>query len=386
MAVYDESQLPAGGEIWLVDNAHWYVVYRHNGIPMLWHIENSARLEAIFGAKPIAPQYRVSSAEVRRQGGIHTGVSSGIKPPSAAGEAYDPIALLLGGGDYERMVVVQPWLKDREILSVYVQAALEGRTPYDWEIQATNWWRSRTEAERKWVATVGADPETAQRMLQDTHIITRDAMMKAGIRAPHEALVTVFAAKLTTGQWTKEYWQAQMNLLADPYADPRGQAALDSDVVKLIHRIGNVDQTRKGEDEVKEMVHRWLGPKTASGWTEENIKHWAGQFRNDPDAKTNLGELLRRQFQVMFPVYADNPYADYESVAGAWRGFVNSIWGQDPDESDELFLRVVGMNDAQAAGELLRSEGLKRGIGKVVNEVTQGLGQQFNFGVRERAV
>lgn len=371
---YDTGIIPEGGEIWQVGTGV-FVVYHHNGTPLAWWIEDPKRVEEIFGGKPIRFNRTMSDEEFRRTGAVQMGASRSLKEH---GDDFLKVFL----GNFEKAAQVMPWLKDREVLSLYMAAALEGRTPHDWELQTTKWWRSRTEGERQWVKTLFQDPSTAQRLLNDSRVITLDAMQKAGISGYNDDLVNFVADKLTTGQWSKEYYQSQIALLADPFAHPLGQAALDPQLKKF---AGRIDQTRKGEDEVREFVNRWVGPAVANGWKDDHVKYWAGKFRNDPDAKTNLGELLRKQFQSMFPVYADNPMADYESVAGAWRSVVNATWGQDPDERDPMFLKIIAMNDGQAAGELLRQEGLKRGVGKVVEEAVQGLAQQFNFGVRPRA-
>jgi hypothetical protein len=58
------------------------------------------------------------------------------------------------------------------------------------------------------------------------------------------------------------------------------------------------------------------------------------------------------------------------------------MWGQAPDEKDPLFMQVVKLNDLQAAQELLRKEGLSRGVGTVVTQGLAAIGSALGNGVR----
>ncbi|MFO7165527.1 MAG: hypothetical protein DIU75_019605, partial [Mycolicibacterium hassiacum] len=143
-----------------------------------------------------------------------------------------------------------------------------------------------------------------------------------------------------------------------------------------------LDRTREREDEVRQMIQRWLGPAYAANWTDQHIAEWAGRLRNDPDAKQELEDVLRKHRMALFPEY-DNPNLTYEDIAAPWRGVVQQIWGQTADETDPLFMRIVRTNDLATAEQILRTEGLRRGIGTVVNDVMAAATSAFGGGVQE---
>lgn len=132
-----------------------------------------------------------------------------------------------------------------------------------------------------------------------------------------------------------------------------------------------VDENLGQVDRVKDLMRRWLGPFFSDGYDEQWIAEWAGKLRNDPDAETELVELLKERKQAVLPEYGkDQPY---EAIAGPWKSLFTRVWGQQADESDPIFHKILRMNDAAEATKLLRKEGLKRGVGTVVNSAIGGL-------------
>ncbi len=379
-----QEKFPGGGELWFNHERNmWFLAYRvpQNGRWMLYWIDSDQQLKDIVGDVPIhggLADRQFNNAEAAQWGLLESGHARQLLNTSA-----HPFTALTA--DWEKTVRARPWLADPEVLAIHVDAILEGRgEPTIDEWASTNWWRTHSEKERQWITLWHQDISTALKRLDDTRAITRNALIEAGVRDPDVTLVDLMASNLANGRWTEEYWKTQIKYVADPFSlpDPNAQ---DFQVRKLLDALRQIgqgpDTTQKGVDKVTEAVQRYLGPAFAGGWKDENIQYWAGQIRNDPDAEQRLKSMLQQQFQALFPVYKDNPNADYETVAAPWRSYVSQLWGQDPDETDPLFLKVVAMNDAQAAAETLRKEGLTRGIGKVVNEAAEALGSQFGFGV-----
>ena len=62
---------------------------------------------------------------------------------------------------------------------------------------------------------------------------------------------------------------------------------------------------------------------------------------------------------------------------------MQQIWGQTADETDPLFMRIVRTNDLATAEQILRTEGLRRGIGTVVNDVMAAATSALGGGVQE---
>lgn len=136
-----------------------------------------------------------------------------------------------------------------------------------------------------------------------------------------------------------------------------------------------------GLEEVRQLALQWLGPVYGGGWSDAQLGEWAGKIRQNENAREDLIETLRSQRMALFPQY-ENENLTYEDIAGPWRGFMQQQWGQTPDETDPLFARIVGMNDAMKAGQVLREEGLKRNVGQVVDSALGDLGKAFGDQVR----
>ena len=90
---------------------------------------------------------------------------------------------------YETEVRVKPWLADPEILSLWLGAALEGRSISDAEFQGTEWWRTHTDTERQWLALNASDPATADRLIRDNQMQVADLFAQAGISNASQDLI-----------------------------------------------------------------------------------------------------------------------------------------------------------------------------------------------------
>jgi hypothetical protein len=276
--------------------------------------------------------------------------------------------------NYETEVRVKPWLADPEILGLWYASALEGRSITEAELQGTDWWRTHTEAQRSWLALNASDPATAQSMIDDNRARVSDMFGAAGIENATEGLISIVADKWTTGDWSQIYATNQVMLLADPNKDGTLDPSLN------IWREG-LDTTRAGEDDVKDLIQTWLGPSSAQNWSQKSIDRWASRFRDDPDARIELEDALKRHRLALFPEY-DNANLTYEDIAAPWRGVWSQEWGGTPDETDPLFSRIIRLNDVTAAQKVLRQEGLKRGNGSVSKSLLSDLSSAFGDQVR----
>ena len=155
--------------------------------------------------------------------------------------------------------------------------------------------------------------------------------------------------------------------------DPSSGVTIDSDLKALVGDTG-LDQTQDYEQEVQDLVKRWLGPNFGN-WDQDTIAHWAGELRNDPDAQLALVETLKNQKEALFTGYDRN--ATYDTIAAPWRNMASNMWGQTIDESDPLFHRIINMNDATEAGKALTQAGLDRGNAKVSSDIATRMTNSF---------
>lgn len=367
----DLHQVPPGAEVWEVEGRHflvWYVPFTDPPVPLAWFVSSSEERQALgIDTNKIDRKFKswdqFYATGVLRHGDTRELVNTRVHPWELLKQHY------------EQEVAIKPYLADPEILALWAAAMMEGREITEGELKTTNWWRTHSQAERDWLLLNASDPATAERLISDNRLRVADLLRSAGVANASEALINLIADNWTQGKWTEVYATQQIRLLADPYAE----GELDPELRGMTEGL---DRTREREDEVRQMIQRWLGPAYAANWTDQHIAEWAGRLRNDPDAKQELEDVLRKHRMALFPEY-DNPNLTYEDIAAPWRGVVQQIWGQTADETDPLFMRIVRTNDLATAEQILRTEGLRRGIGTVVNDVMTAATSAFGGGVQQ---
>ena len=367
----DLHQVPPGAEVWEVEGRHflvWYVPFTDPPVPLAWFVSSSEERQALgIDTNKIDRKFKswdqFYATGVLRHGDTRELVNTRVHPWELLKQHY------------EQEVAIKPYLADPEILALWAAAMMEGREITEGELKTTNWWRTHSQAEREWLLLNASDPATAERLISDNRFRVADLLRSSGVANASEALINLIADNWTQGKWTEVYALQQIRLLADPYAE----GELDPELRGMTEGL---DRTREREDEVRQMIQRWLGPAYAANWTDQHIAEWAGRLRNDPDAKQELEDVLRKHRMALFPEY-DNPNLTYEDIAAPWRGVVQQIWGQTADETDPLFMRIVRTNDLATAEQILRTEGLRRGIGTVVNDVMAAATSAFGGGVQE---
>ncbi|MFQ5524367.1 MAG: hypothetical protein ACE5F5_12475 [Acidimicrobiia bacterium] len=361
--------LPPDAEVWRVDQSLWVVWYVPNTdppVPIAWQVPTGdAAALGISGA-----DRTLSSDDFARTGALNMGSTDEIPDPGTGVHPFDALV-----SQYATEVQVKPWLADPEVLAIWAGAAIEGRSVTPAELQTTEWWRTHSATERRWLSLNASDPATAQKLIADNRLQVSNLFQQLGVDNASEDLINFVADQWTTGVWSEAYAVSQIQSLADPST----RIALDPALEDF--RQG-LDTTRGREEEVRSLVNRWLGPAYAQGWTQDIISQWAGELRSNPDAETELIETLRNQRLALFPEY-DNPNLTYEAIAAPWRGVWQQLWGEIPDESSSLFTQIVRTNDLAAAEALLRQEGVKRGNATVVNSLLSDIGAAFGGQVRK---
>jgi hypothetical protein len=276
-----------------------------------------------------------------------------------------------------------PWLLDPEIMALTGAAWLEGRAITAAELAGTAWWKSHSDAQREWLALNAQDPTGAKDLLRDNRIVVAELLRNSGVSNAPDTLVTLLADLFTRGDWSDTLLTQQIGFLADPAK----KGDLESEITDWmegyqanIETAGfELDTTQVREDRVKQLINQWLGPAFGQ-WSNAQIEWWAGTLRNDPDGELRLIEELQRQRLVAFPTYTD-PNLTYEDISSVWRNYFFTVWGQAPDETDSMFVDIINLNDMTQAGQILRREGLSKGIGKVRNEMLGSLGDAFGDAV-----
>jgi len=196
-----------------------------------------------------------------------------------------------------------------------------------------------------------------------------------GIASPPDALVNWVADKAVTGMWTQTYTDQQIALLADPYKP----GTRDTGMVNFIEGVGvgTLDRLSVGEKTVTDLYRRYLGPSLGSA-SDTEIAEKAGLLRSDPDAEQQLKSYLEQQRLAMFGNYT-NPTLTYNDIVQPYKNLVNQVWGQEVDETQDWFIKMVQDNDIEKAYTTLREKGISQGIERVqdqaLNDLQSSIGQ-----------
>ena len=94
-----------------------------------------------------------------------------------------------------------------------------------------------------------------------------------------------------------------------------------------------------------------------------------------------MTRALQGERLALFPQYT-NENITYQDIASPVRAQFQRIWGQEPDEFDNLFMSIAQDADINARAGRLRLEGLNRGIDKVTNDFQEDVLQSFGGQVR----
>ena len=263
----------------------------------------------------------------------------------------------------------QPWLLDADYQAMSLMAVLEGRPLSESEIHQTKWYTDNNNRQRQWMSLFHSDPMTAQQNIESGRINTALMLKNMGMNNASEEVINFIADAYAMGDWSQSYFNNQLKAITDPASG----VTIDSDLTALMGDTG-FDTTQGLEQEVRDLVKRWLGPNFGN-WDQDTIAHWAGVLRNDPDAELSLVETLKNQKETLFSGYDRN--ATYDTIAAPWRNMASNIWGETIDEADPLFHQIINMNDAVEAGKTLTQVGLDRGNAKVSSDIATRMSNSF---------
>lgn len=361
--------LPGQPEVWYEANTgKVYMVYFPPGfnppVPLMYHVKNEEVLKAFFGDQPMGYDKKFSSAQLAAAGAVEFGSTSEI--PSATGDPWTGFVQRM-----ERAKEVMPWLADPGIYGVVAAAYLEGRDPYEWEYEGTEYWSTHTEGERAWLKKAMADPATAAQDRASKIVMVRNTFQQMGVFEPPDDMVTYMADKGVMGLWTDAQISDQIKLSLGVQTG----GTLDAGLTKY-GALSSVNHS----DSIRNLYDTWLGPAFAP--SDADVQRWTNNFLIDPaSAQAQLTEQLRQQRLALFPEYT-NPNSTYQDIAGPWKSYVSGIWGTIPDDTDADFQRMIRLNDASAVAKDARKVGFARDYDRVKQQALGDMQQQMGQNVR----
>lgn len=146
------------------------------------------------------------------------------------------------------------------------------------------------------------------------------------------------------------------------------------DWLRMLNADPQTAQVRREQsrERVRNEALSWLGPYYGN-LSDSELDRWSNMIASNEDqGMVQLQEYLRQTRMAAFPEWTD-PNMGYEQIARIGRQLFTQVWGESPDETDPLFLKVASGRDHVASMELLRKEGWDRGVGQVVQDAVGGL-------------
>ena len=357
---------PETGEIYAV----YFVPDTDPPVPLLMSVPNEEVAKTYFKDGIVVYDREANSAALSTSGAVWWGDVADLKDKEG-----DPWGGFLQ--KMERAREVMPWLEDPEVWNIIAGAYLEGRPVEEWELSTTEWFRSKTEAERAWMTKVAQDPATALQVTQDNKIKLYDYFESKGFTDIDPTLVNYITDKWTTGAWSGAYAERQIDKLSGAGEN----YDLDPELSAWItENEPEITTAQVGLDKVRSMYSDWLGPLYAP--SEEEVARWAGIMRDDSGGgEARLTEHLRSQRMALYPEYADSTLM-WRDIVAPWKALAQNTWGVPVDETDAAFINIVKMNDPNAAQQAMREIGFERGYEAIYEEMIRGIDMGMNRSVR----
>lgn len=371
--------IPGGAEIWEnTYDGYWYAVYRvpGTGTPLAYKIPNHQTLTAIFGpGADWKPDKVTSWGPINVWGVIDAGTTTEL-----ANTSQHPFDAFVDS--FQTEANVKPYLRDPQIQALTIQALLEGRDITPGELASTDWWKTHNDAERRWIELDASDPKTAGQKINDARVQAQQLLGQLGIANAPKSLTDWLADRVTSGTWTQAYQQSQISKLADPYSP----GDLDPALAQQAGGLGLASQ-KDNTSKVDSLLHQWVGPVAASGWTQQMKDDAAGRLRNDPSgaAEDALVKQLQQQRLALLPEY--DPSLSYDAIAANWRGVYQQTMGQPANETDPIFQQMLrvgssppskdGTTGVVGVQQLLLNHGLKVGNTTVTNKALDDIAGMF---------
>lgn len=443
-ALTPTSQLPGvapGAQLWDV-GGRVYVVFQVRGQDRFygWHVTDLTQLGAFGGAEAITRRLTPEEAAATRftSFGVRSSLIQFAQDPEEAftTELERQMRVLPMLADSE--VRARAWGAFLEGRSLGIADIAD--TGY-WTTRTPR----QREWETFVLQQGGMEAAAVQERLTDARLVVRDALIESGWQGtPPGSLAAFLADRFTTGQWSQTRLQDEVLRHTDPThpnASPfagRGlppDAALVTDGARFYVRTGGGDflvtgegqlaqlgggETAEkvegaideagtfgdliaqtdlfdpadpsdpfggrsglgGEEDVWGLMLHWVGPRIASLYDDDWIRHWAGRIRRNPEEVDVLIDTLRAARQEQFPHWS--PELAYADRAPFYRQLYAQHAGFLPEEAnDDFFMSLMQRQDQGQVVQMLRDKGTVEHWEPIMLEVYGGLLDATGGQIRE---
>lgn len=254
---------------------------------------------------------------------------------------------------YKPYLLSQNSSGEYDYLGTVIEAALEGRTVREAELQDTAWYQSKSISEQVAMVNANKDPRQFARDLITSQESITQKMVEAGIATLDPKVIDTLTNNLMYGTFTNDDVDKAIAKLANPrlrYSlDPQVKAALEGKTLDVIEQTVQLENT----------INAYLGPGQAEFYDVDSLQ----QEREANPVWFNQTFLpqLKDQFQATYTQYKGTNVNMYETAAANYRQDWQGITGQAPDETTPQWKQFMATNDVEERRDIAFAESARLG-------------------------
>ena len=273
----------------------------------------------------------------------------------AGAQPYDHLVnALMEEAKYSEWILSEDENGRLDFLAVAIEAALEGQTVRQADLERTTWWQTHTPTERAAAELFASDPaQYAQKSLSTQQSIV-DGMISRGVQTINKDVVQGLTSLFVKGTIASE---DELNRILDKMINDqiRYTPSVEVQAVLTGQSFDNIIATRGLAKEIDSV----LGPGASDNYDLEAIVK-EGQA-NPAWYNEVFIPQVEAAFQTKYSQFSGTNVKSYETAAGAFRTEWKSITGQMPDETTNDWQKFFATNDAKEREDIAFAAAAKLG-------------------------
>lgn len=245
------------------------------------------------------------------------------------------------------------WVKDKEVLEIYLMAYLEGWTTeeiYE-RLKRTDWWRNRTDAQRNWELEVSKADKRKQIELIQTRL--RNDIMD--LYGPTFEWADI---GITNSELNKLAEEIASGKHGDPemgyelvFDDLRREAEQVEGSQAWIDLQQDMQAQRDFMNEPENMLWditqqaiQWLGPQSdgVAYLSEGTLQKWANDLVSGTASEADWNAFLQQTAKNMYPWLPAN--TTWTEAVDPYRALAERVWGKPVPYEDAILQKVAAVD------------------------------------------
>ena len=273
----------------------------------------------------------------------------------AGAQPYDHLVnALMEEAKYSEWILSEDEDGRLDFLAIAIEAALEGETVSQRDLERTNWWTTHTPTERAAAELFASDPAQYAENSLNTQQSIVDGMISRGVQTINADVVAGLTKLVNTGTIASD---AELGRILDKMVNDRIRYAIKPEVQAVL--TGQSFDTILATNDLAKSIDQKLGPGASENYDLEAILQ-EGQANPAWYNEVFIPEL-EGAFQNKYTQFRGTNVKSYETAAGAFRSEWISITGQRADETSQSWQKFLATNDVKEREDIAFAEAAKLG-------------------------